>query len=908
MSDVLIGPTPAGVVASADQPLSAATLRLHGDRTACITDDGAISHAELANLMDQRRVELGAAPVVVVLHGSNSLDFVVTYLAALDGGHPVIVVSDAAGANRFVDRFGAHVCVDAAAGVVAPSAVPVGHRVDDWHPDLAALMSTSGSTGSPKLVRLSSSAISSNAVAIADSLGLSSDDRGITSLPAHYCYGLSVITSHLAVGASVVLTDLSVVDPCFWRAVEEHDVTTLAGVPHTFEMIERRGAQVLAARSLRIITQAGGRMDPARVEAFASLGVELGWDFVVMYGQTEATARMTVLQPAGALLAPNAVGTPIPGGRIRLDPVDGQPAGVGEVVYSGPNVMMGYASCADDLARGFDVAELRTGDLGRLDEIGNLEIVGRCSRFVKLHGKRVDLDHLGDQLRVELGAKPGAKLGDGCDVRVTGDDDGLVVAVLGPEVVRSPGGVDPDPGLGDQAAGLVDVPRGVIISVRVSEWPRTASGKFDAPAMTIAARSACSANDPHHDDETVSAAFSTVFGATPAPSSSFASLGGDSFSYVEMSIRLESVLGDLPADWHLQSVEHLETQRAARSASNDSAWRRHTSAVDTTVIVRAVGILLIVCTHMGIYRLAGGAHALLAVVGYNVARFQLLPTDMPGRMKRAASTIGRIAVPASAWIGFNMLVVGGYSVGAMFLVNNYTGSGHRSDGRWEYWYFETFVQIMLVLAVVFAIRPIRHAEQARPFAFSLGVLGLTWLFRFEIVNLGGAYNEIFRPHTVVCFLALGWCAQRASSIGQRLLVTGLAVVTTLGYFETVGRTGQLDRELRILAMVLALVWISSVRLPTPIAAVMGRVAAASMWIFLVHWQLWPLLTPWFDDRFAYVLTILGGVGVWWLASRLAAAWSAWREAQERVAVRSTSSHVRVADTAINSSDATPVSA
>jgi hypothetical protein len=253
-----------------------------------------------------------------------------------------------------------------------------------------------------------------------------------------------------------------------------------------------------------------------------------------------------------------------------------------------------------------------------------------------------------------------------------------------------------------------------------------------------------------------------------------------------------------------------------------------------------------------------------------------------------------------------MLLVGGYSIGAMLLVNNYTGSSNRTDGRWEYWYFETFVQIMAVLAIVLSVRSVRRAEQARPFAFAIGVLGLTWLFRFEIVNLGGAYNEIFRPHTVACFVALGWCAQRAATNAQRLLVTVLAVVTTLGYFETVGRVDQLDREIRILVAVLALVWIRSVRIPTPVAAIVGKVAAASMWIFLVHWQVWPLFTPWLNDRVAYVITIGVGVGVWCVVGKASDAIVERR--QRRMDGRSTSSHVSSADMVISSSDATPVSA
>lgn len=866
---------------------------MHGRRAACVVGDRVVTHAELADLVDERRLALGATSRLVVVHGSNTLDFVVTYLAALDGGHPVIIAKDARSAASLGARFGAAVGVDASAF----SAVRI-ERLDasphqSFHSDLAALMTTSGSTGSPKLARLSHDAVTSNAIAIAESLDLGADDRAITSLPLHYCYGLSVVTSHLAVGGSVVLTDTSVVDPCFWSAVVDHGVTTLAGVPHTFDMIDRLADDVLATPSLRRVTQAGGRMKPDIVERLAGYGVRYGWDLVVMYGQTEATARMACLSTNDVFAAPASVGVAILGGHLRVDPVPGADSGVGEVVYTGPNVMMGYATNAEDLRRGHDLDELRTGDLGRFDEAGNLEIVGRLNRFIKLHGKRVDLDHLESELGNEIA-------GQTC---VVGDDDGVVVAVV--DGAESAAGLDGQ--MREAIADRLEIPAGRVLVLRVDEMPTTSSGKTDGPALIEAARgldrsTACSAES--RPDESVAAAFAAVFGFVPEPVATFASLGGDSFSYVEMSIRLESVLGMLPSDWHLRPVAELESLREHRPAQ--TWWHRCSRSIDTSVVLRAVGILLIVCTHMGIFRLAGGAHALLAVVGYNVARFQLVPDDLAGRARRSAITVARIAVPTSVWVGLNMLLVGGYSLGAMLLVNNYTGSANRTDGRWEYWYFEAFVQIMIVLAIVFSIRSVRRAEQARPFVFAIGVLGLTWLFRFEVVNLGGAYNEIFRPHTVACFVALGWCAQRASTNAQRILVTVLAAVTTLGYFETVGRVDQLDRELRILAAVLALVWIRSIRIPTPVAAVIGKIAAASMWIFLIHWQVWPLFTPWLDDRVAYLATIGVGVGVWCAVGKADDGIRRWR--QRRIEGRSTRSHVSNADTVISNSDATPVSA
>jgi acyl-coenzyme A synthetase/AMP-(fatty) acid ligase len=166
------------------------------------------------------------------------------------------------------------------------------HRL---HDDLALLLSTSGSAGSPKLVRLSRSNLVSNAAAIAEYLGIREADGAATTLPMSYCYGLSVVHSHLLRGAGLVLTDHSVVDDEFWKLFRRHRGTALAGVPYTFELLERLGAETLDLPHLRYVTQAGGQMPPERVRRFAELGLRQGWELFVMYGSTEATARMAYL-------------------------------------------------------------------------------------------------------------------------------------------------------------------------------------------------------------------------------------------------------------------------------------------------------------------------------------------------------------------------------------------------------------------------------------------------------------------------------------------------------------------------------------------------------------------------------------------------------------------------------------
>ena len=167
------------------------------------------------------------------------------------------------------------------------------------HPDLALLLVTSGSTGSTKLVRLSHRNLRANSEAIIDYLAITPDDRAITSLPVHYSYGFSVVASHLEAGASLVVTEHSVADPCFWTLANEHEVTSFAGVPYSYDLIERGGFLDQLPGSLRTVTQAGGPLPAAKVVEWSERGRANGFDFYVMYGQTEATARMGYLPPSG---------------------------------------------------------------------------------------------------------------------------------------------------------------------------------------------------------------------------------------------------------------------------------------------------------------------------------------------------------------------------------------------------------------------------------------------------------------------------------------------------------------------------------------------------------------------------------------------------------------------------------
>jgi acyl-CoA synthetase (AMP-forming)/AMP-acid ligase II len=339
------------------------------------------------------------------------------------------------------------------------------------HPKLALLLTTSGSTGSPKLVRLTARNLESNAKAIAEYLNLGSGERAVQSLPIHYSYGLSVLNSHLVAGGTVVLTPHSFMRPEFWRDADEQRATSFAGVPYMYETLHRLRFEPGTHPTLRTFTQAGGALRRDLVVHFHASAAKAGARLVVMYGQTEATARISYVPPDRLGEKVGSIGVPIPGGRLRLEPLDDS-VGAAQLVYEGDNVMMGYAEAPADLELGdVQLGLLRTGDLGTVDEDGYFSLVGRLKRFAKLFGRRVSLEDVERELESSF------------PVRAIATDAGERLRVhLAVDSAVS------DDTLVAHLARFLAVPPATIVLRRVAELPLTASGKKDYRAAAEAAR------------------------------------------------------------------------------------------------------------------------------------------------------------------------------------------------------------------------------------------------------------------------------------------------------------------------------------------------------------------------------------------------------------------------------------
>jgi acyl-coenzyme A synthetase/AMP-(fatty) acid ligase len=274
-------------------------------------------------------------------------------------------------------------------------------------PDLALLLTTSGSTGSPKLVRQSYRNIRANMDSIVEYLHIMPDDRPVTTLPMHYTYGLSIINTHLDVGATILLTDRGVAQKAFWTFFRDQGATGFGGVPYTYEMLDRMRFTRMNLPSLRVMTQAGGKLSPELHQKFAEWCRNTGREFIVMYGQCEATARMAYLPWEKSLEKIGSVGVPIPGGAFELIGEDGDPIAephvTGELRYRGGNVTLGYAVTADDLMKEDERhGVLDTGDMAQVDEDGFYTIVGRKNRFLKIFGNRVNLDEAERMLKAKF--------------------------------------------------------------------------------------------------------------------------------------------------------------------------------------------------------------------------------------------------------------------------------------------------------------------------------------------------------------------------------------------------------------------------------------------------------------------------------------------------------------------------
>ncbi len=282
---------------------------------------------------------------------------------------------------------------------------------------LSMLLTTSGSTGSPKLVRHKYGNLEANAENVAKVFSWRPDKEiGICDLPMNYTMGLNVINSHLVVGTTVLMVKANLMDPAFWEFIKVNCGTSFCGVPFSYEVMRRVGFDKMDLPDLYTLAEGGGKLTDKMFTWIATYCKNSGKRFCATFGTSETSARMAFLDPNLALEKVGSMGKAIPNGELfLLDEMDNDDGTVtGELGYRGPNVTMGYALCKEDLTKDDEFCgEYHTGDIAKRDQDGFYFIVGRKGRFLKLFGLRVSLDETERILKTQY---PGA------DFVCTGDD------------------------------------------------------------------------------------------------------------------------------------------------------------------------------------------------------------------------------------------------------------------------------------------------------------------------------------------------------------------------------------------------------------------------------------------------------------------------------------------------------
>ena len=307
-------------------------------------------------------------------------------------------------------------------------------------------------------------------------------------------------------------------------------------------------------------------------------------------------------------------------------------------------------------------------------------------------------------------------------------------------------------------------------------------------------------------------------------SSTFVGLGGDSMSFVTMSVRLEKMLGALPLDWHTSSVAELEANATGKSGF----WR----TIESGILLRALAIVLVVGSHSDLWNVWGGAHFLLAASGYYFARFILADKPRKERIKHSLGTIIRIAIPYWIWVAAVRVFIGGYALTNFLMINRIVGPDNFLTLR--VWYVEVLVGLLVLATALIATPLFDRFERRWPFYFALGVVAIGLGFRWTDApfkpDFPGSLFSLFAGF----FFAFGWAAAKATATWQRLLISALLLASLYGYFDA--GFSNVERTVLVLTSVLLLIWVPRLKVPGLLVPAISLIANASLYIYLVQWQ------------------------------------------------------------------------
>ena len=512
---------------------------------------------------------------------------------------------------------------------------------------------------------------------------------------------------------------------------------------------------------------------------------------------------MAYVPPEDLAANTDAIGQAVPGGRFELIDAQGRvidgPDIPGELVYHGPNVMMGYATSAADLALPQGPAVLHTGDLALRKPNGYYRIAGRLSRFVKMFGLRVSLDEIEQRLR-----------SDGIAAYATGTDERITMFATG------------NADCAQLQADLVAhyaLPASSLAVIALDEVPLLASGKVDYRAL--GARAASAAVSQSIDGGIAQAFAAALRGKTIDRTKSFVEHGGDSLAYLEVQLALTERLGEAPPGWEMMPLAALE----ALAPKAKPAWQ--TIGVD--LVCRNLALLAVIGLHAIAWPIAGGVHVLLMLSGYSLARFQM-PRLMKGDVVSTIVTmLGPIVAAYYAILIGVTVFMAPVDAEWFALAGNFDTDIHP-HGITPYWFVCLYVQAVLLIALLFVLPDVRRWIGTQQFFAGL-VAAIVLYGAAMALDLGQMLGptSVRHPLMGLQLMATGWSLFYARSAAEKAVITLVAAAIALP-FATAG----LIAPVLVAVSAAAIAWIGEVRLPALAARAAMYFGKQSMFVYLTH--------------------------------------------------------------------------
>ncbi len=717
--------------------------------------------------------------------------------------------------------------------------------------ELAAILYTSGSTGRPKGVMLSHANMWLGAESVAGYLGLKPDDRTLAVLPLSFDYGQNQLLSSWYAGACVVpldyLTPLDVV-----RAIERHDITTLAGVPPLWVQLAELDWPANTAAKLRRLTNSGGALTPDLVRRLRTIFPAAR--LFAMYGLTEAF-RSTFLDPALIDSHPTSMGKAIPhaeilvigdGGEVTADQEEG------ELVHCGPLVAQGYWRDAERTAERFRPAPrssryggvaVWSGDRVRRDADGLLYFVGRRDAMIKSSGNRISPQE------VEEAALATGLVAEAVALGVPDERLGQAVHL----VVRALPGT---PKAQAELPGVLQRQLPNFMQPSVIHWRETMpigpNGKIDRQALAEEYRDAAVKPQAQPSDRAapVRAAGAGLRSQMAAllgvrairDDESFVSLGGDSLNYVRALMLLDSKPGGAPEGWErlpFAELEELVQSRGDLDDADAAAPRRGAAgtgslnALESSVVLRALAITMVVLTHSVNSMFGGATNVLLLIVGMNFARFQLPRLETGRNAQVLLSTLTRVVIPYFLVLALYSVIIHQIFWPQFLLYSNFThGIIWNGERRFSlYWFIEVYIDLILLLSVLFLIPQVRALSRARPKATAIGALALAIVAAIiaQPYSHAGVFNDR-TPMSAAPLFFFGWLIEKLKSRPEKigLLVAGVAIA-----FVTPLETDAVSVPF-LVAATPVLIFVRRIPVGALLAPALSAIAGASFYIYILH--------------------------------------------------------------------------